>query len=141
MHEIAHALGLGHTSEKNHLMHSSESPDISFDIKVCVIPERFEDLFIGKNLLSEKQELQSEIESLDTKLSMSNQYDEYLKQYRYYEGKTLFPQEYGMVQNVLIKLNSQGEKINSVIDKQNNFIKEINEILNQLGCNPNFEIT
>ena len=70
-----------------------------------------------------------------------SQYDEYLKQYRYYEGKTLSPQDYDKAQNVLIKLNAQGEKINSMIEKQNNSIDEINEILNQLGCNPNFEIS
>jgi len=143
MHEIGHALGLGHTSEKNHLMYSTESPQISFDTKGYVLPERFDELYVGQQLLLfDKQELQSSIESLDVKITREqSQYDEYFKQYQYYEGKTLAPQEYEKAQNVFLKLNSQGEKINSMIDQQNQLIEQINEILNQLGCNPNFEIT
>ena len=143
MHEIGHSLGLGHTSEENHLMYSTESPQISFDTKGYDIPKRFEELYVGQQLLLFNQkELESQIESLDLKISREqSQYDEYYKQYEYYEGKTLSPKDYEKSQIVFSQINKQADKVNSLIVQQNDLIDQINEIVNDLGCNPNFEIT
>lgn len=142
MHEIGHALGLGHTSETDHLMYSYESPELNFDTKGYVIPQRFEELYVGQHaMLQQEKELTAQIESLDKKISHAqSQYDEYYKQYQYYEGKTLSQEEYQKAQRAFNKLNSEGEKINSMIDQQNQLITKINEIVVQLGCQPNFEI-
>ena len=143
MHEIGHALGLGHTSEENHLMYSTESPEILYDTHGYEIPKRFEELYVGQNLLLfNEKELRSQIESLDTKISREeSQYEEYYKQYEYYEGKTLSPKEYEKAEKAFAILTSQGEKINALITEQNELIDQINEIVNQLGCNPNFDVT
>ena len=142
MHEIGHTLELGHTSETGHLMFSTQSPQISFDAKGYAIPDRFEELYIGqKALLQQQKEINAEIKSLDIKISRGqSQYVEYYKQYEYYEGKTLAPDEYQKAQRVLDKLNSEAEKVNTMIVQQNQLIEQINEIINQLGCKPNFEI-
>ncbi|MHA7647193.1 matrixin family metalloprotease [Nitrosopumilus sp. S4] len=143
MHEIGHALGLAHTSEEGHLMYSTESPEKTFNSRGFIVPERFEELYIGQDeLLQQEKEISDKIKSLQSKISREQkQYDEYYKQYQYYEGKTLSEQDYQKAQQILDKLNSQGKSVNSLIDKQNQLIEQANEIVFQLGCNPNFEIT
>jgi len=143
MHEIGHTLQLGHTSETGHLMYSTQSPEISFDTQGYVVPDRFEELYVGqKALVQQEKEIRAELESLDIKISREqSQYDEYYKQYQYYDGKTLSSDEYNKAQRAFDKLNSQTEKVNTMIDQQNQLIDQFNEIIIQLGCNPNFQIT
>jgi hypothetical protein len=143
MHEIGHTLKLGHTSELGHLMYSTQSPEIIFDTKGYVVPDRFDELYVGqKALVQQEKEIRAELESLDIKISREqSQYDEYYKQYEYYEGKTLSPADYKKAERAFDNLNSQTEKVNSMIDQQNQLIDQFNEIIIQLGCNPNFQIT
>ena len=142
MHEIGHALGLGHTSDENHLMYSTISPEIDFDTKGYVIPERFDELYVGqKLLLIQEKEIQKQIELLDAEISGEQVlYDQYYDQYASYEGKTLPPKEYEQAQQAYDRLTAQTKKINALILQQNESIDQINDILSQLGCNPNFEI-
>ena len=143
MHEIGHALGLGHSGEVNHLMYSTQSPEIVYDSKGFIVPDRLDELYVGQSLLlHNQQEIELKINALDTKIIREqSQYDEYDKQYQYYEGKVLSGKDYDKSQSAYTKLSSQGEKVNLLITEQNLLIDEINEIINQLGCNPNFRIT
>lgn len=73
--------------------------------------------------------VQNDIRSLDSKISREqSQYDEYLKQYNYYEGKTLSPKDEQKFQKVVEKLNSQNEKIDSLIDERNMAVLESDDV-------------
>ena len=143
MHEIGHAFRIGHTNETGHLMYSTESSAVDFDDKGFVIPERFEELFVGQMaLLQQEKQLREQIQSLDNQLSLQKlEYEKYSKQYQFYEGKTLSPDDYKNAQQVFNNLKSETEKINEIIRQQNNLIDQVNEIINTLGCTPNFKIS
>ena len=142
MHEIGHVLGLGHSIDKNHLMYSDESPTIDFNSQGFIIPQKFEELYVGqKSLLDQDSEIRNEIESLDEKISHAkSQYAEYYKQYEYYDGKTLPQDEFEKAQRMLDKLNSKSDLINSMIGQQNQLINQSNTILEILDCHPNFDV-
>ena len=143
MHEIGHALKLGHTNQTDHLMYSNEFPIDSFDNKGYVIPERYEEFYIGqKSLLDQEKKLRSEIDLLEKKLSQEKfLYDEYSEEYSQYGGQILSPEDYLIASTLFNKLTSKTQQINGIITQQNLLIDKVNKIVNELGCTPNFEIS
>jgi len=86
---------------------------------------------ISKQLdsLSEKK-----VKSLDSTINREqSQYDEYLKQYNYYEGKPLSPNDEQKFQKIVEKLNSQNEKIDSLIDERNMAVLESDDVSEVIG--------
>ena len=106
------------------------------------IPKKFEELYVGqKYLLEQDQQIRNQIKSLSDNITRKNsQYDEYYKQYKYYEGKTLSEKDFEKAQILLKKLNSEIEQINSLIDQQHKLINQSNSILDILDCQPNFTV-
>jgi len=81
---------------------------------------------ISKQLDSQTQH---KVKSLDSKISREqSQYDEYLKQYDYYKGKILSSSDEQKFQRVIEKLNSQNEKVSSLIDERNIVVLQSDEI-------------
>lgn len=139
MHEIGHAIGLGHSADEIHLMYSNEFPSIDFDSQGFVVPTKFEEFYIGqKSLLDQHNKIQNQLESLVEKISdTKSQYDEYYKQYEYYDGKTLPQDEFEKAQRLVDKLNSETKIINSLIDQQHQLINQDNSLIKILNCYPN----
>jgi len=94
----------------------------------------------GKNIVAISKQLdpqtQSKVKSLDSKiLREESQYDEYYKQYQYYEGKTLSSSDEQKFQRVIEKLNSQNEKIISLIDERNVIVLQSDDLSELIGEN------
>lgn len=120
-HEIGHVLGLDHSSDENHLMYSPDDGLIDFDDLGYVIPDRTEWIYVGY------KEINTDYELLDSKLSREqSKYDEYYKQYEYYEGKTLNQNEYQKAQKMYDNLNSQREKINTIVEDVSIYVDKMN---------------
>ncbi len=94
----------------------------------------------GKNIVAISKQLdsqtQSKVKSLDSKiLREQSQYDEYYKQYQYYEGKTLSSSDEQKFQRVIEKLDSQNEKISSLIDERNIVVLQSDDLSELIGEN------
>jgi len=77
---------------------------------------------------------QNKVKTLDSKITREqSQYEEYLKQYDYYEGKTLSLNEEKKFQTIAGKLDTQSEKIDSLIDKRNTIIFESKDVSQSIG--------
>lgn len=82
----------------------------------------------SKQLDSHTQKI---VKLLDSKISgEQSQYDEYYKQFQYYEEKSLSPKEGLQFQKITEKLNAQNEKINSLVDERNKIVSESKEVTN-----------
>jgi hypothetical protein len=105
------------------------------------------DSYSAQHLLNQEQkkisitkqldpQTQNKVKTLDSQITRGQtQYEEYLKQYDYYEGKTLSQNDAKKFQIVTRKLDTQSEKIDSLIDKRNTIISESKDVLKSIEYN------
>ncbi|WP_299003781.1 matrixin family metalloprotease [uncultured Shewanella sp.] len=145
MHEIGHALGLGHHSDPNNLMYSPQpdsQADANYNRKGYTLPAQLNALYLGQNdLLSQEKSLKANIQSLDLDINQEKiRYDDYYQQYQRYNNKTLSESQYRHATQITEDVNKQANYINELVEKRNRLTHEINQTINALGCFPNFNV-
>ena len=132
-HEIGHTLGLGHSSDENHLMFDPGDGVDDFDSLGFFVPasNHLYDYFVGEKTLHDQ--LDSGQKQLDAQQSI---YDQNLEKYDEYSAETSSQHEYALSEILYVELLSQNDEINELIDETNLVIDELNCLRNEdLGSN------
>ena len=134
-HEIGHALGLRHSSDKNNLMYSQFDGEDVYDTKGYVFPNvTWNHGYIGEDtLILEYNTLNAELDSLKKKVNLlKEKYDKKMEKWE----KRFEPGMYGTAKQIEKEMNYIRKDINSLIDKEEEIIEKINPVLNSLRCFP-----
>jgi len=134
MHEVGHTLGLGHTSNENHLMYSTDI-DYNYDDLGFNIPTTFDGAFAGYLELEKKyDDLFLEVSYREEKLNQLGDKTDRLK-VRYSKQPQIVEDaiEYNRVMaiydeyvNAIDNFNAYNDDTNEIIDKVNVLVEELN---------------
>jgi hypothetical protein len=142
MHEMGHSFGLRHSNDENHLMYGDDG-SFQIDDLGYEIPLPFDESYVGQKTLDVKYDaLQSKIDTLEPKISqLESEYDLINAQYSQYDGKTLPLNEYQKAMSLYDELNRINSKLSPLISESNDYVYQLNDLVEIINCFPNVEST
>lgn len=141
MHEIGHALGLGHIDDVNHLMYGIDPMQEVYDNLGYTIPQALESRFVGQAELDEDVDERKQIlDEISQRFMTSDAtYNELSTEYEAYEGRDLTQLEYGRAAILYEQLEEERVRYNQIIDEYDLALDEQTKLIDAYNCYPNIE--
>lgn len=146
MHEVGHALGIGHTSDETHLMFGPD-PTEPFDTKGYRIPDSLDGTYVGQDeidgaiddtgrsidkLYDDIREINVPIDELKVELDLINdrliagkdRIRELEMRYEFYESGNLSENQYNQAMRIYDLLNMEYEDHKVLVNQYNEIVRE-----------------
>jgi len=138
-HEIGHALGLLHISDKDHLMYGVDNNvQENFDTLGLDIPTLQEENFVKRQVLEERHDwLLQKHEKLNSEYEkLYSEYEMFLKEYGLTPENVASSEDAGESEILTLTVAESIEKINAKGNEKNLIAQEINFLVDELNCYP-----